>query len=396
MVNLEEPFTFENSSNPWLMDKRDDSKTLVIDGKKLTAAYLWTLNGEERKRALEAVFQHYRKNGFPKIVLSDAELNKEFQKLKKFDACSVLTKDGFVSNSGNCCIDLCKYFCQDEFYKAKGGRGTRSVLEVFEDDTSFRRVLKNRMGWNTTKEGGAERPYLFPISDKQILNGIRNSGLGYGVSNFRPVIAKWMYQHAAEIALKSKPTERIKIFDYSGGWCARAMGALALGYDYDATDPLTSKDIIECVNTFKTPTQECNVFDRCSEDGFFMDDFFKERYNVIGSCPPYFDLETYKENDEKQSIVSCDGYDEWLNKYWDGTVKNCVFMLKCGGIFVLVMKDEIDGHPIKDDMCSILKKCGIEPIEDFQYKTTTNHLSKKTDTGRTTKTNEHVVFFRRS
>jgi len=394
MVNLGEPFTFENSSNPWLMDKKDDSDVLTLDGKKLTASCLWTLNVDERKAALEVVFQYYRKNGFPKISLSDAEIDKEFSKLKKFDADSVLTKDGFISNSGNCCIDLCKYFCQDKFYQAKGGKTTKSVLEVFNDDELFRRVLKNRMGWNTTKEGGTERPYMFPVSDKQILNGIRNSGLGYGVSNFRPVIAKWMYEHAAVMT----GTKKAKVFDYSGGWCARAMGALSLGFDYDATDPFTSPNVSKCVERLKNPGQECNIFDKCSEDGFFRrkNDFFKNRYDVIGSCPPYFDLETYKENDEKQSIVSCSGYDEWLSKYWNGTVENCAFMLKNNGVFVLVMKETIDNHPIKDDMCSILKKYGLEQIEAFQYKTVTNHLSKKTDTGRTSKTNEYVVFLKRN
>ena len=392
MVNLGEPFTFENSSNPWLMDKNDDSKVLLINGKKLTATYLWSLNAVERKAILEDVFQHYRKNGFPKISLSDTEVKKEFLKLCAFDvSSSVLTKDGFISNSGSCCIDLCKYFCQEEYYKAKGGIETKSVREVFEDNNLFIRVLKNRMGWNTTKEGGIERPYLFPVSDKQILNGIRNSGLGYGVSNFRPTVAKWMYKHAADLA----GVKKAKVFDYSGGWCARALGALSLGFDYDATDPLTSKDITKCVNQLANNLQQCRIYDKCSEDKFFSDNQFKELYDVIGSCPPYFDLEMYS-SDEKQSVVSCRGkYEEWLEKYWRGTVLNCVSMLKQNGVFILVIKDEVNGFPIKNDMCRILTESGLHAVESFQYKTTTNHLSRKTTTGRTTKTNEWILFFKK-
>ena len=36
MINLNEPFTFENSSNPWLMDKVDDSNVLIFNRKKYT------------------------------------------------------------------------------------------------------------------------------------------------------------------------------------------------------------------------------------------------------------------------------------------------------------------------------------------------------------------------
>ena len=397
MVNLSEPFTFENSSNPWLMDRKDNSNVLEIDGKKLTAAYLWTLNAEERKRILDSVFRHYRENGFPKIELSDAEVNGEFSKICRFDESSVLTKDGFISNSGSCCIDLCKFFCQNEYYRAKGGVETKSVREVFEDDDLLRRVLKNRMGWNTTKEDGVDRPYMFPISDKQILNGIRNSGLGYGVSNFRPTVAKWMYRHAADIVCRNdSKTRKVKIFDYSAGWCARAMGALSLGFDYDATDPLTHKDILNCVEKLKRPGQECAVFDRGSEEEFFRGENFKEKYDVVGSCPPYFDMEIYDEEGPKQSVVSCKGYEKWLEIYWLGTVRNCIWMMKPNAVFALVMKDQVNGHPIKQDMTDVLEKCGFSLIESLQYKTTTNHLSRKTSTGRTTKTNEWILFYKLS
>ena len=89
MVNLGEPFTFENSSNPWLMDRKDDSDVLVLNGEKLTAAYLWTLNAEERKSVLKCVFQHYRDSGFPKLKLTDSKLKSEFAKLCRLEESSL-------------------------------------------------------------------------------------------------------------------------------------------------------------------------------------------------------------------------------------------------------------------------------------------------------------------
>lgn len=394
MVNLDKPFTFENSSNPWLMDKKDDSSVLVMNGHKLTAAYLWSLNEKERNAALEFVFQHYRINGFPKISFSSSKLKSEFNKLCAYNEENAVTKDGFISNSGNLCIDLCKFFCQEYFYNAKGGRNTLSVKDVFDNDELLIRVLKNRMGWNTTKEGGGkERPYLFPISDKQLLNGIRNSGLGYAVSNFRPGVGKWIYAKAAKLA---NVETKAKVFDYSGGWGARALAALSLGFDYDVTDPLTSECIRKCINAFKLDSQECNAYDKCSEDLFFRSDEFNQKYDVIGSCPPYFDLEIYSD-DEKQSTSTCSEYEKWLEIYWRGTVRNCVHMLKDNGVFVLVIKETIDKHEICKDMCNVLFSEGLSiVVEKYYYKTNTNHLSGKTKSRRSSKTNEIVLFLKRN
>ena len=200
MIQYDTPYTYENSSDPWLMDKKDDSDVLEFNGHKYTAKYLWSLNIQERNQALQNVFNYYRETGFPYLKLTHDKIDEEFEKLGKYDENNVVNKDGYISNSGNLGVDLCKYFCKDYFYKASNGN--KSVEDVFYDDDLFIKVLKNRMGWNTTKEGGKERPYIFPVSDKQILNGIRNSGLGYGISNFRPVIAKWMYSYAKELIYK--------------------------------------------------------------------------------------------------------------------------------------------------------------------------------------------------
>lgn len=398
MVQRDKPYTFENSSNPWLMDKKTDDDVLEFDGHKYTAKYLWSLNSEEREKALQNVFNYYRKLGFPYLDLSKDKINKDFLKLCNYDENSIVNPEGFISNSSNLCIDLCKYFCRGYFYKASDG--SKSVEDIFFDDELFMNVLKNRMGWNTSKEGGVERPYLFPISDKQILNGIRNSGLGYGVSNFRPVIAKWMYSHAEDLIFDIYDIGIIDphVFDYSGGWGARMMGALACKYNYDCTDPLTHS----CLNDIKNEGPylgklgilDINVYDKCSEDEFFRSEKFKEKYDIIGSCPPYFDLEVYS-NDENQSIVVNKEYTDWLENYWRGTVRNCHYMLWEKGIFILVMKENHGRLELLKDMDRIVREEGFELVEDRQYKSNTNHLSSKSRTGRTSKNNEHILFYKK-
>ena len=126
-------------------------------------------------------------------------------------------KNGYLSNSGSLCLDICRYMCQDLFWKTRGDDGTISIEDVFNDDVLITRVLKNRMGWNLTTERGQEEPYIFDMSPEMIVQGIRSSKIGYGVSNFRPMIAKFIYSRYLN--------EGDKVFDYSCGWGARMLAA---------------------------------------------------------------------------------------------------------------------------------------------------------------------------
>ena len=63
------------------------------------------------------------------------------------------------------------------------------------------------MGWNLTTERGYEEPYIFDMSPEMIIQGIRSSKIGYGVSNFRPMIAKFIYSRYLN--------EGDRVFDYS-------------------------------------------------------------------------------------------------------------------------------------------------------------------------------------
>ena len=46
-------------------------------------------------------------------------------------------------------------------------------------------------------------------------------------------------------------------------------------------------------------------------------------------------------------------------------------------------------------MHNIIINNGFKLVEDRQYKSNTNHLSGKTKSGRTTKNNEHILFYKK-
>ena len=381
-----QPFTYENSSNPWLMDAKCDNN-IIIDGQELTAKYLWSLNTEERKEMLEKVFKYYRERGFPFIFLSEEELKDEFNKLASKSPYSVVKSDPttYISNSGNICIDITKHFCRDKFYEATGDKNI-SPLDVFKDDTLFRKVLMNRMGWNTSFEDGSERPYLFSINDKNIRAGIRNSGLAREVSNFRPLIAKYMFEYAA----KKLNRETINIFDYSGGWGARALGAGSLGYSYSCVDPNTSSSIENICSFYNIKTS--GILNLGSENEVVIESFGERVFDLCSSCPPYFTMERYS-NDSTQSYNRFNSYFEWLEGYWRSTVRNCNKMMKDHAVFQLVIKDVYNKYPLKEDMMKIVhdEVENIVSVEEIPLRTAKGHLSGKRKTGSTVKENEWII-----
>lgn len=393
MVNLDKPYTYENSSNPWIMDRKDTTNIIEIDGNKYTAEYLWSLNTEERETALQNVFNYYREKGFPYETYSDEHIVKQFKKFIKYNSSDIITDDGFVSNSGTMCLDLCRHFCKEFFWNASSEK-TRSIKSIFDDDEAFIKVLKNRMGWNTSTEDGVERPYLFGISDTMIRTGIRNSGNGYGVSNFRPAIAKFFYERYLSHITDYTPT----ILDYSGGWGARALAAASLKYNYIGIDPLTHS----CINSIFAFLRDKKLVPDtyqgvCYNSGSESSELFKNeiKENTVDlafSCPPYFNLEVYSDA-ETQSYNEYDKFNDWIELYWRPTVKNCKYSLKPNHKFVLIIKDFYGNLPLKDEMERVILEEGFEHYETYQYKTTTNHLSSKKKTGKTTKNSEYVLTY---
>lgn len=383
--SLGQPYTFENSENPWIMDTKvlKDDVIQNSDGNYMTAEYMWSLDTDARIKALKHAFHYFRDNGFPFISIPDKKIKDEIEKLKKLDIKKVVRPDGLISNSINIALNLCQLICQPEYFEAKADtKNAKSLMEIFNDDDALIKVLQNRMGWNISKEDGKERPYLFPVSHEQIRRGIRNSGAGSAISNFRPSIAKFIYNKYLK--------QGDYIFDYSCGWGARALAAYAGGYHYYGTDPLTADKIKEWFDKY-----EIGETIHCKKQGSeILIPEYENMFDMCMSCPPYFTLEKYS-HDDTQSYNKYAEYEDWLSEYWNKTVVNCKTYLKDNGYFVLIIKDVFRKYNLKDDMCKIIKDNGFEYVEEYAIFNTTNHLTGKAKTKNSTKNNEYIIVFKK-
>jgi len=376
------PFDATNSSNPHLININLSEALIGPEGIALSAEYIWSKSGSDREKLMDWVFNYYRAKGFPHLVLSGKDLIKQYNNLKK-NKCDIINPKGEIKNS--CCvgIDIIKHFCGDKFHKSKrGGKNDKSLFEVFNDDDLFKRVLKNRMGWCSTSETGTNRPYIFAINDKMVLQGIRSSGIGSTISHFKPVVAKYIYQKYC----KSGDS----VLDFSAGWGARLLGAISsdLGLFYYGIDPNTSKELNIMAGFYSNTAL---TYDGVSEDTKLYESF--PDVDFIMSCPSYFDMEVYDSNDPRQCYNKFSDYDKWLELYWKPTVKNCMSVMKDGAKFSYVVASMHKKHEISKDMFDICIGCGLKLIEQIPIMTSSSHLTNKRTTKKVTKTTESLFVF---
>lgn len=371
-MRYDNALTKENFTNPYLININID-ETITIDGNLLTAEYIWGLNEAERLALIEKIKAYYK--NFPTEKLTKDYMNKQFKKLKLFKPNSILDDAGKLKNSSSLCLDITRYYNRKNFYKVEGEK-MDSLETVFKNNLT--QVLKNRMGWYTSTEDGTERPYVFNITDKMIRQGMRSCGLGFNVSQIKPAVLKYLYHRYAKES----------VLDYSAGWGARALAAASLNLNYYGIDPLTADDVNRMINDFGKGF--------CNKGGSEVIESYENipEVDCCLSCPPYFVLEIYS-HDENQSVSKFSEYNEWLEKYWRMTVKNCLTKLKKEGYFILIMIEKYKKYDLGLDMSKILIEEGLVPVEVLEYKTVKNHLSHKKVTKEVTKSSEKVYVFRK-
>jgi|GEM_PF-4340210 len=376
------PYDSTNSTNPHLINTNKSECIIDGSGNALTADYIWSKNGSDREKLLDWVFDYYRARGFPHLVLNPADLNKQFNNLKRNKA-NVMNFAGEIKNSGSTGTDILRHFCSEKFYSSKrGGKTDKSLLDVFNDDDLFKRVLKNRMGWCKTAETGVDRPYVFGINDKMILQGIRSSGLGSIISHFKPVVAKFIYQRYCSTG--------DTVLDYSAGWGARLIAAKSLGLNYYGIDPNTSPELTNMASFYGGSGK---LYDCGSED---PEEYTKmPKMDYVMSCPSYFDMEVYDSSDPRQCYNKFSDYQTWLDSYWKPTVENCISVMKPSAKFSLIVVNKHGKFDLAVDMINICMLEGLKLIETVPIMTSSSHLTNKRTTKKVTKTTEALYTFER-
>lgn len=303
------------------------------------------------------IFDYYREQGFPYYPTDKETRNKEFEKLINYDRSNLFEND-VVKQSMHGLGLAWSYF--PHAFNVKSNN-MLTPYEAFMNDEIFMKVIQKRLKMGTYISDSGIRKML------KIYSGVQ------GVSNFRPTAAAVIYDTFAKNGV---------VWDMSGGWGGRLLGAIASGVkEYITTEPSskTCKGLIQLGEDFgaRTGREIDYKFNCCGSEEY------KPLHQSLDLCftsPPYFDLEKYAD-EPTQSYVKYNTKEAWVDGFLAPTFKNCYYGLKSNGNMIINIADVKGKHNInlEEKTVEIAEKVGFKLINKFHLALSNVNLKEKNE-----------------
>ena len=138
--------------------------------------------------AVNTIFEYHRKKGFPHYNVPKHKRLEQLKSLKRFDE-KTIYKDGKLDQTMHALSLAWSYF--PHWVEVECGNNKMKPIDYWNDDDKLKEIIKKTWDWQLKHGNG-----------KFTLNRLRQNFKIYGgnqsVSNFRPSVAKWIYNTFAD------------------------------------------------------------------------------------------------------------------------------------------------------------------------------------------------------
>lgn len=330
----------------------------------------------KRKQIVELLFQYYRKNGFPHNFLTNEQKENRMNRIVSSKNVLISDDNLQMNHQG---IDLANYY-HLHMMEAHYSRGENSPMETFNNDEKLKDCINRWLELEKIPNHAGMRRIL------KTRNGTR------GVSNFKPVIAKFIYDNYCP--------QNGKVLDPCAGYGGRLAGCIASDRNifYHGIDPngLTAVGNMKMANYFST---QYDILEQRVHNYRFRFDLgcaeeimptLKEEYDIIFTSPPYFNVEIYSQ-DSNQSYNRYKKYCLWLQNFLYNIVDESKRLLKSGGYLILNIKNT-DKYKIADDLCAYCKHEFWDLEKTYHMRLANNEFNRN---GKKTHHTEPIFVFRK-
>lgn len=295
----------------------------------INQSYWLDMDEDQKHGFTRKIFQHYRENGFPHYNLSIDKQIGEIKKMQKYFESNEILDGDKIKQTMHCLGTAWSYFPHSWSIKCASAR---TPTDIFYDDDLFMKCIERRL-----KRGSY-------ISDSGIRKALRSYTNVQSVSNFRPSVAKMIYEKYGGHS----------VYDPCMGFGGRLLGAITSNnvMEYVGCDPSvkTYEGLVKMVNNlshikdgFKAELNNCG-----SEE--FVEN---KNFDLVFTSPPYFDTEKYSD-EETQSYKKFPKYESWLNGFLKQMIEKSNHMLKDGGYFIINISNVRNGKNLEDDFKKIM------------------------------------------
>lgn len=201
-------------------------------------------------------------------------------------------------------MKLCEQFFPN-FYQIKNSKGV-SFHNSWNKENLIKVLKWNRKSHST--------PYLSEIKR--------------GIYFCTGLTKNTMYRpHLAKTIISSFPGETV--LDPCAGWGGRMLGTVAAGKKYIGfeTNLETYNNLNKLVD-FLNIKDSVTLYNTGSE---FMEDYIKNKADIVLTSPPYFNLEIYSDGNQ-QSENKFSSYGDWLDGWLLKIIKSSTSLLSEGGV----------------------------------------------------------------
>lgn len=200
------------------------------------------------------------------------------------------------------------------FYAVKNYKG-KSVHSIMSSAVLEKALLTNVLMHST--------PYKSEIRRMITMT----AGLG-SVTKYRTVTSKALIQFFGAK----------RVFDPCTGWGGRMLGCLAAANDtyYVGCEPdkNTYKGLVNILEDYAIPfavQTRAQIIHKPAEDALQDDINQLEKFDMVLTSPPYFNLEVYTD-DSQQSITTYNTWDKWTEGWLKPVILSSLLCLKPGGV----------------------------------------------------------------
>ena len=201
----------------------------------------------------------------------------------------------------------------------------------------------------------------YNITEAMMRKTFKVSGGAQTVSNFRPSVARWIYD---------KYGGEGYVFDPCMGFGGRLFGAISSPRvkHYEGCDPNT-----KTFNGLSEMTKNLQGTTKVVLNNIGVEEYEpKDKFDLIFTSPPYFDTEKYSE-EETQSYIKFPTYEKWLNGFLRKLVSNGIDSLKKGGYFIINIANTKMYPTLENDFLEIVKSYDVSLQKTLRMKLSKQH-----------------------
>ena len=321
------------------------------EGIHINESYWRNMTPVELENFAEIIFIHYRENGFPYYSTDIETRKKDFETLMKYNFRTLFAGNAIMQSMHG--LGLAWSYFPHSFNVKSNDKMT--PYEAFMNDEIFMKVIRKRLQMGTYISDSGIRKML------KIYTGVQ------GVSNFRPTAAACIYNRFARGGT---------VWDMSGGWGGRLLGAITGGVDtYITTEPSiqTHTGLCELAEDFSGEMKyEINC---CGSENY------RPKSNSLDLCftsPPYFDLEKYAD-EPTQSYIKFNTKEAWIEGFLRPTFRNCHQGLKKDGYMLINIADVKGKHNInlQQETVNVALDAGFLLVDEYKLALSNVNLRKK-------------------